>query len=81
MPESWGNNKGKVNLHDTNLVEESTFQVKAFWLLLTNENGKENNLFTQGSFDFSPWEISCTLLPRMGNMKKISKLLFAFFIN
>ena len=41
MPESWWNNKVKVSRHDTNLVKESTFQVKAFLLFLKNENGKE----------------------------------------
>lgn len=54
MPESQWNNKVKVSRHDTNLVKESTFQVKAFLLFYKkkNEHGKENNSFTWGSFDF-----------------------------
>ena len=79
MPESWWNNKVKVSRHDTNLVKESTFQVKAFLLFLKNENGKENNSFTWGSFDFL-WEIYFTFTAwiREAWKKNHCVLLFAF---
>lgn len=79
MPESWWNNKVKVSRHDANLVKESTFQVKAFLLFLKNENGKENNSFTWGSFDFL-WEIYFifTAWIRKAWKKNHCELLFAF---